>query len=303
MTKTRTPFFSLGARGSVGRSITAQRRGSATLFREKPLPSDPFSLPQAYQRWLYEDYAYLWTKQNAATKQTYATAGSRFHLTGFQYWMKAMLSTLPNISALYHLDTGETITAIDFSKNSNHGAIFGASPTDGLIDGSFYFDGLNDYVNCGNDPTLRSNQGTWECFHRFKNFTNTWGFISMESPGFNLGDSCLAYTAAGKVGFMLDDGIAERWITTDIAMNDDDWHHYAALFGPAGMQLYVDGVKQLQVNAYAGGTTNSPSSLSLGARRIAGWYSDGYLDMVIIHDTVLDPTEILRKSLRRYPAQ
>lgn len=134
--------------------MTYQKRGTGHIVREKPIPRDPYSLNQAYQRWDYRDYAYLWTLESEADKQTYRTRASRYHITGFSLWMREHLLDLPLMLGRWHLDERSGAVAYDSSKNTNNGTILGPTPAAGLIAGGYSFDGINDRINCGNDPSL-----------------------------------------------------------------------------------------------------------------------------------------------------
>lgn len=154
MAKPKSPLLSLGARGTIGDALTYQRRGKEHIVREKPIPRDPYSLNQAYQRWDYRDYAHQWTTLTNSEKQVYRTRASKYHIIGFSQWMRENLKTLPDLAVRLHLDERSGAVAHDSSKNSNDGTIYGALHRPGIINYALRFDGINDYVDCGNDPSL-----------------------------------------------------------------------------------------------------------------------------------------------------
>lgn len=197
MAKVKNPLLSLGARGKLG-DITYLRRRHTDIAEKTPVLPYFLTLPAQYQRWLYQDYAYLWRQQDEATRKAYAAGGLRFHLTGFQYWMKYHLTNLPDLAAWWTLDEKSGATAHDRSRNANHGTILGASPTGGLIDGALRFDGLNDLVQIPSSPSLI--QGT-------KSFT-ILAFINVDlSQGgaiYNVGLDplyCFGYNTIGRLTF------------------------------------------------------------------------------------------------------
>ena len=55
--------------------------------------------------------------------------------------------------ALWTFDESSGDTAYD-SAGDNHGTVHGAIWTEGILDGALQFDGVDDYVDCGNDPAL-----------------------------------------------------------------------------------------------------------------------------------------------------
>lgn len=300
MTKTKTPFFSLGAQGSVGGSVTAQRRNYSTLVREKPFPSDPYSLPQAYQRWLYEDYAYLWTKQTPAVKQQYASAGVRFHLTGFQYWMKYHLKHMPDIVGWWTHDYTYDGLTPDLSRNAHPLIVDGPSLADGVIAGGYYFDGLNDRLYYPHHPDF--NLVLPITIEVFVNPT-LGDDCPLVSKGWTVGWTDWNYglkieaSEIVRTGFA--DGVNTRrfWTTSKIPAT---WTHLVAVIkSPADMRIYFNAVSQPGVFA---GTATSPSfnSQTLRAFYHRTWWYKGFADNLIIYNRELDENEIRRHSERRY---
>lgn len=302
MPKTKTPFLSLGAQGSVGGSITAQRSPHGTILREKPLPSDPYSLPQAYQRWLYEDYAYLWTQQTIATQRTYSATGSRYHLTGFQYWMSFQLKNLPDIVLLVHLDNLDGALVLDKSRNANNGTAFGTVIAPGIIGNALSFDGINDYVNFGDIASFESSDFTLEALIN-TNASVGQAIFSKGQFDAGIGPTLRGYMfrIQGTSGIKDGDERIERAFNVSQNIN----HHVAITFDRSGnMGFWLDGTNTLNVSiASIGGITN-PNDLRIGCYTNNPTYLPfgGIIDMAIIYNRALDATEITRHSLRRYPA-
>lgn len=301
MAKTKTPFLSLGAQGSVGGSITAQKRGNAALLRRKPSPTDPYSLPQAYQRWLYQDYAHLWTKQDEATKRQYATAGSRFHRTGFQQWMKVMLTTLPDLIAWWHLDEKAGDSAIDFSRNGNHLDILGPTPAPGLIDGAFSFDGENDYLTSEHTPTLDPYLEDFSILLFLQlNILTTKQWL-LHKVSFSRG-VLLEYAGdqgTGTFQFYFGDGVTTAGGYYTLPMTTA-WHLVAFTVEKSAktIRAYIDTQPPL-VDVYA---PDVGSVFAAVPAYIGGSYwVDGRLDNYIYYRRLLSDFEVARWAARRYP--
>jgi len=301
--KTKTPFFGLGAQGSVGESITAQRRNRTTLLREKPFPTDPYSLPQAYQRWLYQDYAYLWTQQSAATRAEYRTGGSRFHLTAFQYWMKVMLATLPDIAGWWRFDSLSAGLTPDSSKNANTGTVIGAFITPGLIAQALSFDGINDKVSCGNDPSILIDTWSIEAFVKLADKAQQhlicWA-TDIPCVSVSWATNPLIYMGANYMRYF---SVAAR--TTLV---DGNWHHVVfqmpGLNEIANSEMYLDGAPVGAITTISTGAPLAKTTVTL-CNRLDGAVRQlqGIADEIILRNRMLNATEILRHSLRRYPAQ
>lgn len=301
MAKTNTPFLSLGSRGTVGESLTSQKGSSSTILRSKPAPTDRYTLGQAYQRWLYEDYAYLWRQQSAIIQAQYRSAGVRYHLTGFQYWMKDMLTRLPDIAAWYKLDDNLGAITIDSSKNNNPGTIIGASPATGIIAGALSFDGLNDTVTTPYTPACDNGlnpftttiflrtpaTAAWsQAFSRFQNANNRW---------------YLHFNAAfipriwARIG-----GVDQGALTGTTAIDDNLPHVLTITHVPNALQtLYFDGQWNAQ-RAIPNISWDVTAGYQLGAQVAAAFFA-GILDNFIVHNRLLDTTEIARWAARRYP--
>lgn len=300
MAKTKTPFFGLGSQGSVGESITSQKRGRDTVLRQLPVPSDPYSLPQAYQRWLYQDYAHWWTQQTPATRQIYATAGSHYHLTGFQYWMKYNLTYLPDLIGWWRLDINTLPTTPDSSPNDNPGTVIGASPATGLIDGAFYFDGLNDEISIPDNPTLdlgdddftieiiaRSHQlptyafivGRCEAASTYWRITLSFNYISFDLRRNALRDELIC----GGLSLV----------------NNQDYHLLYTGDRDGNLSGFLDGIYQNSIPMSVWGTLALSAPISI-AHPHAIQYSNITADNFIMYNRILDQTTIKRHAARRY---
>lgn len=302
MAKTKTPFLSLGSQGSIGDSLTSQKRGRDTVLRRTPKPTDPYSLPQAYQRWLYEDYTYLWTQQTAATKQSYATAGSRHHLTGFQYWMKYNLKNLPDIAGMWHLDEKTGSICHDYSRNANHGTIVGPSPVVGCIDGGYFFDGINDRILLTTTPSLdlRTAQTlefliyAWDTTYvqyLFNKGTSGGDWIAL---AIGTAENIFLHSRKAGVGVSTETPAGTMTYLTD--------HHLAFTLDPPDGHIFLDGHEVSTV--FGVHPTPDPTALPtyIGCRDTLFYWTKAAIDHVIYYNRVLDSTEIKRHSLRRYQA-
>lgn len=301
MAKPKNPLLSLCAQGTIGDALTFQKRGRGTIARKMPIPANPRSLAQTYHRWLYEDYAYLWRQQSEATKQEYRSEGAKRHLTGFSHWMSYQLTYLPDIAGCWHLDEYTGAIAYDYSRNANHAVIIGATPTTGRIDRALSFDGINDTVNMGNDPSLDVLSYTQVLFlnpHIDLDATiATTPFIWSKTGTFYF------FYNVGKLYAALFDG-GNVWRTVEAIINlpKDTWHHIAVTYdlSTEDFILYAHGVQIALIPNIVGRTT-SATNLYLCSQLAAASWLNARADHCILYNRALDPAEILRHSLRRYP--
>lgn len=93
MAKPKKPLLSLGARGTIGDSLTFQKRGRGTIAREKPIPKDPKSEAQLAWRQVYRDAVAAWRALTAQEKE--AWRGICPGLPAYQCFMRSQLKYVP----------------------------------------------------------------------------------------------------------------------------------------------------------------------------------------------------------------
>lgn len=302
MTKLKTPLLSLRARGSIGDSITFQGKDQDTIVRKKPIPAYRYTLPQAYQRWLYQDYAYLWTLQSEATKREYAAGGTRHHLTGFQNWMKIMLYDLPRHNAYWKLDINTLATTPDTTPNANTMVVHGASPSTGLIGDAFYFDGLNDRLAAPDSPSLRAPEAIAAIFYA-KALPANQCIISKYRYALNKREFHLS-TFLNKINFVYTiDGTGATAAILASATNIliDTWYSILGTWDGTTMHLYINGSKDANTTLFAGPIFPSDSLCTIG-RLYDIWHFKGIIDQVILYDSHIDDTLAKRITSRVYPS-
>lgn len=297
----KNPCLSLGARGTIGESLTFTKRRGVDIAEKKPVLPYSRTLPLQYQRWLWRDYAYLWTQQSEATRREYAAAGSRHHLTSFQSWMKYQLTNLPDLSLYLKLDEREGAVTHDSSRNLNHGTVVGASVAAGVIDVARYFDGLNDHITtpmAGFDYT----RGTFECFLTADNWADN---VYRNVFGGQVGATYLEMMKS-KIGrnlFLVLQGVGIIIIIAPPGLFvDGTLYHVAATwdFDTDVYSGYVDGVLCVtSVLPFVSPTT--PATFYLGSRHNNTQWWQGILDQATVWKRALDVNQILEHAERRWP--
>lgn len=303
MAKTNTPFLSLGSRGSIGNTITSQKRGNNTLLRLKPTPSNPKTLAQTYQRWLYLDYAHLWTEQSAATRAEYRTAGTRYHLTGYQYWMKYHLTHLPYLVGMWILDNIGSGQAVDISRNALTGTVVGAIPAPGFFAQCANFDGLNDWIQVPSNPLLDLDRScTLEAWVWTPQVTGAWERIAGRGYAYtNIGFSNLNLPYARIHG--LGGGLGMHgWIAP---IPNQTWTHLALTYdadaGANNFRMLTNGILNNAVTET--GTIIAALDFAIGASSTPSEWGKLHIDHVVLWSRALTDAHLRMHALRRYPAQ
>lgn len=301
MPNLKNPLLSFGASGSLGESITFTKRRGQHLIEKKPELPYFLTLPVQYQRWLYQDYVYQWNLLTAAQKQVYASTGVRYHLTGFQYFMKYQLTNLPDLEGWWRLDAESQIINYDHSRNQFNGAVIGASPRTGLIAGALFFDNINDYCTTSFNPQAHISSG------------NPFTMMCFSNPTIGVDEGIMNCMDAVPNRFFININ-ANQWIWgigsgvdafTGVVADLNQWQHIALVYDvPASIvRLYKNGVLVYSI-PYVGNHTFPNLPLSIGAYNNNGvpfLYSGGEIDDCKMFNRVLDGTEIMRHSLRRWP--
>ena len=301
MTKLKSPFASFKSSGTVGNTITTQTRYGKTFARTKPIPTDPKSLAQAYQRWNYQDYANLWHTLSTAQKQQYESNARPYHMTGFAYWMRLSLKALTNLAAHWRMDERTGLSVIDFSRNGNTGTITGATHVPGLIDYCLSFSGVANYVNCGNKTSLRiSTLITIELLLNPTSLANKQFIDKFTSDWVNYFNGWRIDTLnTGKIrAYWSDTTIPYDQITSLSDYTPGAWNHIAFTLDGTDAKLYLNGnldISQPQVKQMVAETI---SPLYLGG---SSTFISGLLDDARIYNRALSPEEIKIHSERKYP--
>ncbi len=110
MAKPKTPLLSVGARGTIGDTLTFQKRGQLTIARKKPIPENPRSEAQLAQRQVYRDAISAWHALTAEEKE--AWRGVCPGLSPYHCFMRSELTYVPPLPpelTLYeYYNTGDT---------------------------------------------------------------------------------------------------------------------------------------------------------------------------------------------------
>jgi len=299
--KLKNPLLSFEAHKTLGGSVTFQTRPGLDLLRSKPVPAYRYTLPIAYQRWLYEDYCFLWQQQSPATRRAYATAGVPYHLTAFQYWMKYHLKNLPDIMAMWHLDEKTGAIARDSSRYQTHGSIIGASPAGGLIGGAQYFT-LNDFIRI-TTPQLNFTSGNFSIVAHIKVESFVWYHVILHRGGHNEEGWRFYFNVNGGLIFATSQAGTSQ---TTWSFNDDlvagTWADIGMSRHGNSVRLFVGGVDRTRAADNHLDPVSSNRSAKIGIDDDeASLALEGTLDHLIVFDRYLSPEEHKRRAGRRYP--
>ena len=185
---------------------------------------------------------------------------------------------LDGLVSRYKLD-GDATDSI----NGNDGTeIGGPGYAPGVCDQAISLDGVDDYVNCGNDSSFEIIGPITLSVMLKGTFNSSWDPIISKGFDWQLsrgtGDEA-TFFCIGLGSFLF--GSAN--------INDNQWHHIVAMYDGAQMRLYVDG--KLDASQTASGSLNvSGSNVYIGGSPSQSF--NGLIDDVRIYDRVLSDHEI-----------
>ncbi|MHC4519627.1 MAG: LamG domain-containing protein [Planctomycetota bacterium] len=186
-------------------------------------------------------------------------------------------------------------TTQDASGNGRTGTIYGAPTwTTGPTGGALAFDGVDDYVDCGNDAGLaitdRITVAAWVKTNEVGN--------GQHNPFVTKGDRtyALKHGPDSSITFFIYDPVA-KWQAAEYAVSgsfNGQWHHVAGTYDGNDVKLYVDGIEK-SATPFVGTINNLSFPLNIGRNaQEADRFYGGAVDEVRIYNRVLDAAEILQ---------
>jgi len=195
----------------------------------------------------------------------------------------------------WDFDQGSGTTAYDGSGYNNHGTIYGASWTSGKVNGALNFDGLDDYVDCGNSSKLDPIQeATMEAWVNFNKLPSVAGHIMAIAGKSGIArDLDLQTETDNRFKFYIGPGSPNVAISNTVA-ETNKWYHIAGTYqANDNVKIYVNGVLESTTSISLTRNTTS-GGFWIGQSCIwPGRFFNGIIDEVKIYDRALSAEEIL----------
>ena len=146
------------------------------------------------------------------------------------------------------------------------------------------FDGSDDYVDCGNAPSLdiTGDKITLEAWVRAAVDGPGWsGIIRKQDENAQPYFIALDDNQHFRVRTQTPGGVVT--VVSPLTYNDDEWHYLVGTYNGVEQFLYVDGV-EVASNSQSGNLVSTPESLKIGAGlESAQYFFKGGIDEVKIH--------------------
>jgi len=199
----------------------------------------------------------------------------------------------------WKFDEGQGSVAYD-SVGENHGAIYDANWTTGILDGALNFDGDGDYVDVGNDDSLEPPlPTTLSAWIRLSGLANSQCIVALDEQAYEYYGIWFSTGAAYSLTVSYGDGGGggsdhRRTKTGTTALNTDTWYHVAAVArGPADASLYINGLDDEGTYSGTGASLAYSSGDSfIGSNDGTRNFLNGKIDDVRIYDRALSAEEI-----------
>ncbi|NOG84533.1 MAG: PKD domain-containing protein [Planctomycetes bacterium] len=178
----------------------------------------------------------------------------------------------------------------DSAGINNIGHVYGdSSPVTGQLKGGVSFDGNGDYVEIPDTEEFRMDSRTMEAWVKVtaNSFTGSRTIVGKVSQ---FKDFALVLNG-DKLGILIYDG-GRRYLTTDDAINADQWYHIAGVYEALSgkLMLYIDGsfIGELAVTP----DTSNSDPLRIGNSSFNGEHFNGAIDDVRVWNIARSGAEI-----------
>ena len=172
-----------------------------------------------------------------------------------------------------------------------HGAVHGTQWTTGRISGALRFDGIDDYVECGNSPLLAPDMLTAAVWVRPEYQLAARSLIRKAGSDITQFDYRVYLNLIGRINFSFSDQETKRRskVRGQVKLTNDEWTHVAVTRDGSVATLYINGMVDTS-KAYDFTPISSGLDLVLGGGSRLPF--KGKLDEVQIYNEALTEAEI-----------
>lgn len=182
--------------------------------------------------------------------------------------------------------------AQDASGNNNHGVVHGAALTQdrfGNANSAFLFNGISDYIDVPNSPSLQINNSISLC--AWMNFEPGGAMNPRILHKYNYQLATLTTTSQRKIFSQFGNNNASTIISKNL-LPANNWHFVAMTFTGSQLTLYLNGNQDTTVN-YTGniGVTNYNLAIGTNSQNFLDWFK-GKIDDIRIYRRALTGSEV-----------
>ncbi|RLI81095.1 hypothetical protein DRP04_06875 [Archaeoglobales archaeon] len=187
---------------------------------------------------------------------------------------------------------GSGSVAKDSSFYNNHGTIHGAQWVEGRFKSALRFDGIDDYVDCGDiddvDGVREITVTAWVKWEGATGNLTTPKEFHRKNNVYALGGGWADHKARFWIYYT-------KWAnsgdsTTDI--DDGNWHFVVGVYDGEYIRLYVDGVEETKRGLTSVTLNANNEHVIVGSSKGVGEFWNGIIDEVRIYNRALSENEI-----------
>ena len=196
----------------------------------------------------------------------------------------------------WKFNEGSGLTAQDLSGKRNHGTLING-PKWSLgrehIGNALSFDGVDDYVDCGNDVSLDigGEDFTLEFWGKFEPDAKSENDVISNGTGTNGNWLLMVYNKKLRGHLWTSDG-GSNVINSTINVDDGLWHQFLQVVSSDQIILYIDGVENNRQTLTAS-KVSLQQTVFIGSRSGTTTFAKGLIDEVRIYNRALSPAEIV----------
>ena len=215
-------------------------------------------------------------------------------LTDYQVLVTNPVYDETGLVGSWHFNEGSGTTAYDSSGRGNDGTLVnGPIWVDGKYGKALRFDGVDDYVDCGNDASLKTPSGnTVEAWVYFNDVNNAATLISKDDDTNR--DYLISLPTAGKLRAHIRTTGGFRHIDFISSVTTGKWYYVAQTYDGSVLKLYINGTLD-KSGTFNESIVTTGAKLTIGRRECNKWgYQplNGLIDEVRIYNRALSAEEI-----------
>lgn len=180
------------------------------------------------------------------------------------------------------------------SGNNNHGTVYGATLVKSIpeLGNALSFDGVDDYVDCGNDESLNiTGPITVEIWVK-RNSTDELTRRIVERAQWGPRRGYYLMTSVNKISFTVHYNDTLYVVISNSSFTVGVWTHLVGVYDGTKLKSYWNGVLERESNGPPQIDPTSAKKLIIGSEAGTGYYFDGLIDEVRIYSEALSTAEI-----------
>jgi len=156
---------------------------------------------------------------------------------------------------------------------------------------ALYFDGTDDYIDCGNDASLNFGTADFTIEVWFKKEAHTGIYDTVIAKGgTDSNEWLMCFASTGKIHFYSGSGINSGYLE---GASDGNWHQTSFVRRGDDGYFYIDGSEKSHITGIDNVDLSTTKNLTIGvAEQGTAGYFNGLIGEVAIYNRALSPQEI-----------